>query len=846
MIHPLSGHAYGLRIYAVLLATSYAIVPAVGSPPKTGTMQLQRFDQFGDPLPEGASARMGTTRFRAGASMSDVAYSRDGKSIITSAIDQIDVWETGSGKRLRHFAGFSVRRKNAPIEFGSPFAISPDQNHLAAGGADGRIRIYQLGSAKSLIEWETPGAKEFFGRRPAIRNLVYSPDGRTLLTVEDTAMVRLWSVGSGAELRVVSEPYAGVLAIAFSPDGKLIAYAHTDKSIRLCAVESGKEVIRCAGHPDFARVLRFNPDGKIIASALFEYTHSKEKDNSVRLWDVVTGKELQRLHGNDRGTPLAFSPDGTSLATSADGSVRIWDPAAGTERLHFKAHSQGILKGIRALEFSPDGKRLVSCGIDQTVHEWDAATGKEIEPMGGHQARLLAAAFSPDNRVLASASEDQTIRLWEVATGSELRRYDVDDLVGGSSMVGTQLRFSPDGRRLFANCSGPKIRSWDLASGREVSLLAEQGRIPACLAISRDGRLLIASETPGSAPDPSARGAVSLWDTVTGRRVRRLEDVSRAVFQVGISSGGVFGIALDIPESKVLLFQWDAPTGKLIREQDAPLGDRTFSAVSAVSLSEAGRVFACARFDPSTQRPGTVIPVLDTANNQELRTLRTPSRIYKALAIGPDCRTITTLEQNGEIHRWELATGKERRSFKGHRGIGRVLAFSNDNTMLASGADDTTIVIWDLQGRLERSGVLPTDRELDAFWSDLKSDDALLAEQAVRGLVAGGKRTVALIGRHVGPVQVANDQIITRLVYGLNSEHFEERAQAMAELTALDESAMPGLRRALAGPLSLECRRRIESLLDAQIEARRNPAGDRLRLHPGARSARTDPQSQGS
>ena len=112
--------------------------------------------------------------------------------------------------------------------------------------------------------------------------------------------------------------------------------------------------------------------------------------------------------------------------------------------------------------------------------------------------------------------------------------------------------------------------------------------------------------------------------------------------------------------------------------------------------------------------------------------------------------------------------------------------------------------------------MLPTDRELDAFWSDLKSDDALLAEQAVRGLVAGGKRTVALIGPHLGTVQVANDQIITRLIYGLNSEHFEERAQAMAELTALDESAMPGLRRALAGSLSLGCRRRMESLLDGK------------------------------
>ena len=150
--------------------------------------------------------------------------------------------------------------------------------------------------------------------------------------------------------------------------------------------------------------------------------------------------------------------------------------------------------------------------------------------------------------------------------------------------------------------------------------------------------------------------------------------------------------------------------------------------------------------------------------------------------------------------------------------------------MLASGGDDTSIVIWDLQGRLERKGALPTDLELDAFWSDLKSEDALRAEQAIQGLVAGQERTAALIGRHLGPVHVASDQLITRLVYRLNSEHFEERAQAIAELTALDESAVPGLRRALPGSLSLECRRRIESLIDTQIEARWSPAGDRLRF----------------
>jgi hypothetical protein len=250
---------------------------------------------------------------------------------------------------------------------------------------------------------------------------------------------------------------------------------------------------------------------------------------------------------------------------------------------------------------------------------------------------------------------------------------------------------------------------------------------------------------------------------------------------------------------------------------------------SAVSLSVAGRVLALAAFDPSIRFSGSLMPVLNVDRADEIRTLHSPARVYKALAVSPDCRTLAAFEQNGEIHRWELASGKERRSFTGHRGAGRVATFSSDATWLASGGDDSSIVLWDLRDRLNRSKTTPADTELAAAWSAIRSDDPLRAERAVNELVAGNERSVALIRSKMAVVTIADGQLVALLVAQLSNAQFERRADACTRLAALGESAVPGLRQALLDPLSLDSRRRIERLIERLAAETKSPGGERLR-----------------
>jgi hypothetical protein len=124
-------------------------------------------------------------------------------------------------------------------------------------------------------------------------------------------------------------------------------------------------------------------------------------------------------------TSAAFSPDGARIVTASDDqTARIWDAATGKEIMVLRGHEERVNSAV----FSPDGARIVTASDDQTARIWDAATGEEITVLRGHEERVTFAAFSPDGARIVTASWDQTARIWDTATGKVGRRTTLTDL----------------------------------------------------------------------------------------------------------------------------------------------------------------------------------------------------------------------------------------------------------------------------------------------------------------------------------------------------------------------------------------------------------------------------------
>jgi hypothetical protein len=201
-----------------------------------------------------------------------------------------------------------------------------------------------------------------------------------------------------------------VYSVVFSPDGRTLASGSADNTIRLWDVSTGKPKGQpLEGHAKAVLGVAFSPDGRTLASG--------SADNTIRLWDVSSGKQKgQPLKGHtDSVIDVAFSPDGRTLASgSADNTIRLWDVSSGKPKGQpLKGHTSFVY----SVAFSPDGQTLASGGVDFTIRLWDVSSGKQKgQPLKGHTNTVLSVAFSPDGRTLASGSMDNTIRLWDVSS----------------------------------------------------------------------------------------------------------------------------------------------------------------------------------------------------------------------------------------------------------------------------------------------------------------------------------------------------------------------------------------------------------------------------------------------
>src|SRR4029079_7076014 len=200
-------------------------------------------------------------------------------------------------------------------------------------------------------------------------------------------------------------------------------------------------------------------DDKVLASALEAGVAGIGRNDTIKIWDPVTGQLVRSLTGRNSGQSIGLSKDGTRLVSGSFGStVSVWNVAQSEAQRTITVPRESRFVPDR-VALSSDGKLIAAGGRDNEIKLWDAGTGRELFTLRGHRKSIRELVFSPDNKLLASGSQDADIKIWSVATGQEIRT-----LTAHSDGV-IALAISSDGKKLASGSQDRTILVWDIESG---------------------------------------------------------------------------------------------------------------------------------------------------------------------------------------------------------------------------------------------------------------------------------------------------------------------------------------------------------------------------------------------
>ena len=800
-------------------------------PPKANAQAAVRVDRYGDPLPQEAISRLGTTRLRHSLVVSWLQFTPDGQFLISQGGDGVRIWKVDNAEQLHHFPN-DREPQQMPHEACS---LSADGKRLAVPGKS-EVSIFDVRTGRRLQTIAT-------GQVTCAR---FSPDGKLLAVQSDQRKpwpFQLWEVATGRLICSGGEDETFFACLAFSADGKSLITAGTrsqtsppakDYQIRFWETASGKELQTLHMGPSNPRKIAVSPDGTLLAVI---GQGDRATENRIRLWDVAAGKELRQLVPTAKkpfpevtyySTALAFAPDGRTLYSGGiDGTVIAWDPLTGNDLRHI---GTGLLSP-RAIGVSPDHKTLAVDAAGCAICLVDIASGTDRFPDRGHSYLVLRTAISPDGRTVVTGDQSRVI-FWDAATGRELRRIGGDDLT-----LFTGLQLIRDGRTLLtAELDGPReiqtLRTWDLATGKELlrRALPKIHKKPyGLLAVAPDGKTVTLWRR---------ESAVIQMDLETGKEVRTFPRPGTGAGLLGsrLTPDGRTLIVWDYDNNHIRLY--DLASGRELRQltfadegrppKRPPWG--MGSQINAVLVSPDGRLLVCGGSTGlrSTGLRPSLIELYDLPTGRLVRKLDSPPGGTYGMVISPDGKTLAL---GGILV--ELATGRERHRFVGHKGGIHAVAFSADGTALVTAGDDTTALVWDLTGRLwakAESGKPLAHADLDAYWADLAGEDAARAYQVIRRLAAAPASAVPFLKGKLAPVPPVDQKRLARLVADLDSNSFTDRTRATKELEELGELAADHLQKALAGKPSVEVTRRLEALLEKQGHTAWNPDPERVRV----------------
>lgn len=565
--------------------------------------------------------------------------------------------------------------------------------------------------------WESVRLSD--GHTAAVRQAVFSPDGKRLVSCGEDHQVIVWDFARRERLATLTDHEDIVIGVAFSPDGKWLASASRDGAVIVWDAATLEKAFVLREPILDLRKLAFSTDGKFLVAM-------GTGGVSWRVGHFEKAAEIKQASSSD----FAFLPHSHRFTSTPDpNEINFCDAASGNSET---CTISGATNGWAAI--SPDGRIKMSIDGDGTVQFVALERCRVLDRFSAHKDNGRSVAFSPDGRLAASASEK--VILWDVPRRTKLAALEYESLVW--SVV-----FSPDGRWLVSTHADGAILVWDVVERQRVANLNEHSGAVYAVAYARDGSRIASTGEDGS---------IIIWNAATGKKEAVLIGHQSKAIGVGFLPDGNHLVSCGFQESLIL---WDIERRAVVRRFQSPTSLMTGSNGLAISPDGRWAATSAGVHDIAEGRPIFSFPDKAINDNPEDLWMRSCAQIY-GLAFSADGRLLACASSlYGYIAlvdttTWEIIAHAQE---PGSPLIS--LSFSPDGKVLATGDDDGKVELWNVNP-LERIAVLgrhaarvkavafsPDGREVVS-----SSDDKTIAVWNV-----SSRSLVARIGTHAAPVR---------------------------------------------------------------------------------------------